>query len=209
MRIAAAKPATFVAMSLAAAWTLPALADPPAHAPAHGWRRHHERDHDRDHDRDRDRDEDARYYVGYGGEHWEHDYDILSGRCNREAVATVVGGVVGGVVAAHVSEPENRTVATIIGAAAGALIGKKIGHELDEADRGCFGHALEIGESGRRVVWTNASTGVRYEMVPGAASRRDGAPCRAFTLLAVAGDRRSTRVGLACRSQPGLWEVVG
>ena len=176
---------------IAAAWSLPALADPPRHAPAHGWRRHHDAD-----------------YVGYTGERWENDYEISSGRCNRQAIATAVGVVVGGAIASQVAKPENRTVATLIGAAAGALIGHKIGHELDEADRGCFGHALEIGKSGQRVVWTNESTRVRYELSPGRDRRRNGAVCREFTLVAVAGGRRSSQVGVACRSQVGSWEVV-
>ncbi len=190
--------------------------NPPDHAPAHGWRRHHER-HDRD-DRHGRRDGDDRHdrddaprdsdYVGYTGAHWQNDYDILSGQCNRAAVATVVGGVVGGVLAAHVSAPEHRTVATLIGAAAGALVGRKIGHELDEADRGCFGHALEIGRPGRRVVWANPADGVRYEMVPGNRQPRNGVTCRAFTLVAIAGGARSTRTGLACQASEGVWRVA-
>ena len=48
---------------------------------------------------------------------------------------------------------ENRTVAIILGTAAGALIGAAIGHELDEADRGCVAHALEIGKDGQRITW--------------------------------------------------------
>jgi surface antigen len=182
-----------VAVSLCAT----AVADPPRHAPAHGWRRHH--DDERHHAAD---------YVGYTGQHWQQDYDILSGRCNRQAVATAVGGVVGGIVGANVSRPENRTVATLIGAAAGALLGHKIGHELDEADRGCFGHAMEIGQTGRRVVWTNDATGVRYELAPGGQRDRNGLSCRAFTLVAVTGRQSTTRAGVACRSQVGAWQIM-
>ena len=64
----------------------------------------------------------------------------------------MLGGVVGGVVGAKSSE-ENRTVAIILGTAAGALIGSAIGRELDEADRGCVAHALEIGKDGQRITW--------------------------------------------------------
>lgn len=77
----------------------------------------------------------ARYYVGYPGKHWEHDYGVLSGRCNREEVATVLGGVVGAVVGSRTSAEENRTVATIAGAVTGAFIGNWIGRKLDSADR--------------------------------------------------------------------------
>jgi surface antigen len=184
------KVAPFAALSLVVACSLPASADPPRHAPAHGWRRHHDVD-----------------YVGYSGRHWDNDYEIRSGRCNRQAIATVVGGVVGGVLASRVAEPENRTVATIIGVAAGALIGNRIGHELDEADRGCFAHALEIGTPGQHVIWTNESTGVRYEMVPGADRKLDGQVCREFSLVAVAGREKSSRRGVACPTQAGVWQV--
>jgi hypothetical protein len=39
-------------------------------------------------------------------------------------------------------------VATILGAAAGELIGTTIGREVDEADRGCLAHSLEVGTVG-------------------------------------------------------------
>ena len=71
---------------------------------------------------------------------------------------------------------EHRTVATIVGVIAGAVIGNRIGRELDEADRGCFGHALEIAQPGQRITWTNETAGVRYEMSPGARRPRDGTP---------------------------------
>jgi len=119
----------------------------------------------------------------------------------------VVGGVVGGVIANRVAE-ENRAVATIIGVAAGALIGKKIGGELDERDRDCVGHALDLGEQGRTVVWTNETSGVRYQLAPGADSTRNGTPCREFTLAATRGGEKSSKQGLACQSQPGVWKIV-
>lgn len=173
-----------------AACPLSVFADPPAHAPAHGWRKKHDPD-----------------YVGRSGLRWEQDYEIASGRCNREAVGTVIGGVVGGVIGSRI-DTENRAVATIIGATAGALLGRRIGRELDEADRSCFGHALEIGVAGRTVTWTNEATGVRFELSPGADRKRDGATCREFTMVAVAAGERASRRGVACQAEPGVWQVV-
>ena len=115
-----------------------ARAEPPSHAPAHGWRKKNDPT-----------------YVGYTGTKWERDYQIASGSCNREEIGAVVGGVIGGVIGAQNSSAENRTVAVIIGAAAGALLGSRIGRALDDADRGCFGHVLEIGAAGRPVKWSN------------------------------------------------------
>ncbi len=187
-----AKSVRFAPLLLGALVSVGVFADPPAHAPAHGWRRQH--DHD---------------YVGYEGRHWDNDYAVMSGRCDRQAVATVVGGVVGGVVGSRVASPDNRAIATLIGAVAGALIGNRVGHELDAADRGCFGHALELGRPGRLVVWTNDALGVRYELKPGEQRERHGAVCRAFTMTTITGRERSVRSGVACRTHVGGWQIEG
>jgi surface antigen len=165
-----------------------ACAEPPAHAPAHGWRKKNDPE-----------------YVGYTGTKWSRDYDVSTGRCNREEIGAVLGGAIGGVIANRNSD-EHRIVATIIGAAAGALIGAKIGRELDEADRGCMGHVLEIGEPGRRVVWANTRTGVSYVLVPGEGRKVKGKPCRQFTLTATRGKVKEEKRGTACQVGVGEWK---
>ena len=180
--------ATLVMLSSLAVWAGPAFADPPAHAPAHGWRKKHDP-----------------YYVGYTGVSWERDYDISSGRCNRQEIATVVGAIAGGAIANHVAD-EHKAVATIVGVIAGGVIGNRIGKELDEADRGCFGHALEIAQPGQRITWANQQSGMSYEMLPGALSTRNGTPCRDYTLVTIAGRDRASQKGVACQSQPGVWQ---
>lgn len=166
----------------------PVPADPPPHARAHGWRAKH---------------------VGHTGYEWELDFGVASGTCNRQAVATVLGGLAGGLIANRVADGDNRTIATIIGAAAGALIGNRIGLKLDEADQACVGHSLELSEGGRTVRWTNETTGVSYQIAPGADRSVNGAQCREFEMLAFAGSNRSTKHGLACQSSRGVWEIVG
>lgn len=186
-----AKRTALLLAMLICAWGAEAFADPPAHAPAHGWRKKHDP-----------------YYVGYTGTRWERDYEVASGRCNRQEIGAVLGGVAGGVVGSKVASPENRTVGIIIGAAAGALLGARIGRELDEGDRGCFGHTLEIARPGGRVVWANEATGVRYSLVPGEGRQEGGLTCRPFTLEGVAGAQKSKRVGKACQSSQGVWRVM-
>jgi len=178
------------ALALFAAWSAGALADPPPHAPAHGWRKKHDP-----------------YYLGYSGVRYEQDFGIVSGRCNREEIATVVGGAVGGYLGSRIAE-EHPVVGTVLGTVAGAVIGKRIGRELDERDRHCFGHALELGEIGQRILWTNESTGVRYELVPGAVLERQGVTCREFTMTAADARGRSSSKGRACQVRPGVWEVA-
>jgi surface antigen len=182
--------AALLMVSSLAVWAGPALADPPAHAPAHGWRKKNDP-----------------HYIGYTGQQWERDFDISSGSCNRQEIATVIGGIAGGVIANRVAD-EHRTVATIIGVIAGAAIGNRIGRELDEADRGCFGHALEIAQAGQRVRWSNEAAGLRYEMSPGAARQQNGAACREYRLVTISGRERSSQTGIACEAQPGVWQVA-
>ena len=175
-----------------AAFCTTAFADPPPHAPAHGWRKKHDPQ-----------------YVGYSGERWDNDYEVSTGHCNREQIGAVLGGVAGGVIGSKVASPDNRLVGTIIGAAAGALLGARIGRELDDGDRGCFGHALEIAQPGGRVMWDNRATGVSYVLIPGDGRREKSGMCRNFTLEATGrGGQREKRTGRACQESRGVWKIV-
>jgi surface antigen len=179
--------------SILAGLSLPVLADPPAHAPAHGWRAKQQRQN---------------VYVGHAGYEWVQDFGVTSGNCDRRAIATAIGGITGAIIANRVADGDNRTVATLIGAAAGAFIGNRIGRNIDKGDEACIGHALELGEAGQPVRWTNEVTGINYQVVPGADRNRDGSTCREFTFTAVDGPDRSTRRGLGCESEPGVWQIV-
>jgi surface antigen len=177
--------ATFSAVLLSSL----ALAEPPPHAPAHGWRKKNDPT-----------------YVGYTGTKWERDYGVTSGTCNREEIGAVLGAAAGAVIGSRSSD-DHRTVATILGAAAGGLIGAAIGRELDEADRGCVAHSLEVGEVGRRITWTNARSGVTYVLVPDAGKKLKGKACRGFTLTASLGKKKEQRKAKACQSAAGRWEI--
>lgn len=166
-----------------------AYSDPPDHAKAHGWRKKH----------------DPRY-VGYTGGGWEEDYGVREGTCNRKAIGTVVGAVLGGVVGSQVGDGDNRTVAIIVGSVLGGVIGREIGEELDEGDRGCVGHALELGEVGRSVRWVNDRTHVSYVLTPLAINAKDPKNCRRFKLQATAGKKQQASDGRACRDSAGIWK---
>jgi len=192
MRITSLITSSIVA-SLAMALFAPAFAQPPAHAPAHGFRA---------------KQKNQTRFTGRAGIEWEHDFGIQSGNCDRRAIATALGGITGAFIANRVADDDNRTVATLIGAAAGALIGNRIGRNIDKADEACIGHALDLGDAGQPVRWTNEDTAVDYQVVPGADRERNGSTCREFTFTAVAGPERSTRQGLGCESEPGVWQIV-
>lgn len=165
-----------------------ALADPPDHAPAHGWRKKN----------------DPRY-VGYTGGGWERDYGIVEGNCNRKEIGTVLGGVVGGVIGSQVGSGDGRVVATVIGAVLGAAVGREIGRDLDEGDRACVGHALELGQPGQSVRWVNSD--VTYLLTPLPPAKKDAKNCRNFSMKATRGGKSETSKGRACRDSSGVWKM--
>jgi surface antigen len=177
---------------LAALMALPALADPPSHAPAHGWRKKHDP-----------------HYVGYTGRRWSDDYGIRSGRCDRDRAGAALGAVVGGAIGAAASDGDDRLVAVLVGAAIGAVIGREIGDQMDDRDRACFGHSLELLEDGRRVSWDGVRRGMIYTLASDGRFMRDGRVCRHFTLLRQLDGRQVTKRGSACRYGEGEWRMIG
>ncbi len=180
-----------VLAALAAILALPAFSDPPSHAPAHGWRKKHDP-----------------YYVGYTGRQWSDDYGVRSGRCDRDRVGTALGAAVGGAIGAAVSDDDDRLIAILAGAAIGAVIGHEIGDRMDDRDRGCMGHSLELLEDGRRVDWTGSSRNIAYTLVPYQGFEKDGQVCRRFTLTRLIDGRQARKKGSACRYGDGDWRVV-
>lgn len=181
------KPA--LALLMAGLLAAPAMADPPAHAPAHGYR-------------DKGKNKSAGRYKGYTGVEWEEDYGVRSGRCNTDTVLAAVGAVGGAVIANRTASPENRTIATIVGAVAGGLLGNAVGDAIDDGDRGCMGHALEVGAIGQRISWTNPRTRVAYALTP-VADLKDG--CRRFEYRPGANAKAETMV--ACRRDGAAWAI--
>jgi surface antigen len=176
--------AVLVAICIAA----PVVAQPPPHAKAHGWRKKNDPN-----------------YIGYTGKKWEKDYGVIDGHCDATAVGTVVGGVVGGAVGSRTTDKELRPVAILVGAVIGAAIGAKIGRQIDQADRACMGHALELAGENRTVAWKNNATGVAYQLTPtrNIADRKN--PCREFKTTMTLGERKDSVDGVACRRGAGDW----
>lgn len=175
---------------VAALVCLPALADPPEHAKAHGWRKKHDP-----------------AYVGYTGKEWERDYGIVEGRCNRDDIGTVVGAVVGGAIGSQVGDGSGRTVAIIVGSVLGAVVGREIGRDLDDRDRACVGHSLELLKPGQKVRWANEQTHVSYVLTPLATLKGDPGDCRRFTLQATLDGKARNSDGRACRTGDGTWAI--
>ena len=172
----------------------PVLADPPSHAPAHGYYKKH---HDDDHDHDRKKYRQAKHYQGKSGVAYVHDYGISSGRCNRDEIGAVIGGVTGAVIGSRVADREDRVVGMVVGGVLGAVVGHAIGDSMDDRDRACMGHALELGRPGVPVEWRH--DGRHYHFTP-RGDARDG--CRYATMMV---DGRKPHEVLACPSGRGEW----
>lgn len=163
-----------------------AYADPPRHAPAHGWRKKNDPN-----------------YAGYTGDRWERDYGVRSGRCNTDEILAAVGAVAGGVIGNRTASEGNRTVATIVGAIIGGVIGAKVGDAIDDRDRACIGHSLELADTGRAVSWTNPTSRIGYTVRP---TRNLGGGCREFEFVADRSGRKQKELMKACRESGGAWE---
>jgi surface antigen len=167
---------------------IPAPADPPPWAKAHGWRKKNDPN-----------------YVGYTGKAWQQDYGVIDGRCNTKAVGAVVGGVIGGAVGSRVGDRDDRPVAILLGTVIGAVVGAKIGQEIDNSDRACMGHALELAGERKTVVWKNEATGVNYRLTPTRNLGDERNPCREFTTVVSSGKKKEQVKGIACRRGNGDW----
>lgn len=181
----------FARGALLSALALPcvALATPPPWAPAHGWRAKNDP-----------------AYAGYSGRSWSHDYGVQSGRCNREELGALLGAVAGGAIGAEAGKDGAHAVAIVIGTVIGAAVGADIGRRMDQADRACTGHALELAEPGRSVTWRNPASGITYQLTPvDRASSSEG--CRKFRLIATGPFGLSEGRATACPGDDGVWAL--
>ena len=126
----------------------------------------------------------ARDFVGYTGTHWQDDFGIARGRCDRKAVATALAEP------AAASAEESARVAVLAGL------------DLRDSDRACVAHALELTNARRPVRWTS-ETGKALTFRAGSDLVLDGLPCRQFV---IDGAGKAGR-GTACQAQPRLWEI--
>jgi outer membrane lipoprotein SlyB len=177
--------------ALAVAVPLNSYGDPPPWAPAHGKRKKGDA------------------YTGYTGKKWDKHYGVVNGRCNREAVGAVIGAAAGGAIGSQVGRGENRHIAILVGTVAGAVIGAKIGRDMDETDRACIGHALELTGDKKVVTWASADQRRTYRLTPLRGFEQQGVNCREFDLRITTDVGKQTNRVKACPSGDGTWRIVG
>jgi surface antigen len=123
-------------------------------------------------------------YGGYNGKKWTKDFGIAKGGCDSAAMGSE-------------ATKKDRSAAVLRG-------DSKLG-KLDNGDRGCAGHALELTGEKKTVAWTNKSTGMTYRLTPTHTFKRNNAPCREFTTSISDGKKQESVRSVACRSGDGEW----
>ncbi|HLF39784.1 MAG TPA: hypothetical protein VI545_08880, partial [Burkholderiales bacterium] len=112
-------------------------------------------------------------------------------------------------IGSQVGKGEIRPIAILVGTVAGAVIGAKIGRDMDETDRACIGHALELTGDKKAVTWTSADKRWTYRLTPLRGFEQEGLRCREFDLrITTDGGRQTNRVK-ACPGGDGTWRLVG
>ena len=167
-------------------------ADPPDRPPGHGHREQHHQEHEAgDHG---ERGGRAQVII-------EPRYGVLHGRCNREALGTVLSGALGGVAGNQISSGDPPAIA--IGTVLGALLGNAAGQSLDQTDRACTQQVLQYARNGSPVQWVNG--GMSYVVTPDALFHQGDRQCRNFVIVVRGGGRKWQEQRRACRGQGDSW----
>jgi len=131
-------------------------------------------------------------YVGYTGIPWSKDYGVVSGRCNPAAADKALG-----------MQDAPRSIALAV---AGSGDSKLI-DSMDDRDRACMGHALELVRKGNTASWSNSETGRAYRVTMAQDYVYEGLPCREFSAVVTARGAKETLKGGACRRPEAKWEI--
>jgi hypothetical protein len=147
-------------------------------------------------------------FRGFSGVHWPSDFGVRAGQCDRNRI-TENPRRSDAIASLGQRRALNRSAAMLVGGRIPDLLPAKLGAEVDEGDRACMGHVLELGASSRWVRWDNGATGLHYEMRPD--TGRDGiaGSCRAFRLEVSGNAAHAKLKAMACETGPGLWQLSG
>jgi surface antigen len=189
-------------------------AGPPDWAPAHGYRHKHKRKHKHKH---KHRHDDYRYdaynYDAYPSYSNSYAYnplgDIGSGRCNRDAIGTLLGAATGRLLGSQIGDGTGQMAAVGAGVFLGAILGGSIGRQMDQVDQSCVGQVLEYAPDNQAVAWQNPNTDAYYTTTAtNTYEQTDGRYCREYQTTATVGGRVQNMYGTACRQPDGAWEIV-
>ena len=161
---------------------------PPPWAPAHGYR----------------------YKSGdeYQRSGYREPFRIAEGRCNTEAIGTVVGGALGGLAGSKIGKGDGRIIAILGGTVLGAIVGGSIGRSMDAVDQTCVSQTMEHARDDQTVRW-RSETGKEYEVTPTKTFQTSsGGYCREYLTRSIIGGKTNMIYGRACRDNEGVWRIM-
>lgn len=131
---------------------------------------------------------------------------------SKADVGTGLGAVGGAVIGSSFGRGNGRVVGGVIGGLLGAGIGHSIGASLDRADMQYYQQAqysaLETGQPGQSLPWSNPQTGHSGTFVAQAPYQNNGTYCREYTQTINVGGQIQKGYGTACRQPDGNWQIV-
>lgn len=134
------------------------------------------------------------------------------GGVTKEQVGTIGGAIIGGVLGSKVGKGTGRGIAIGAGTLLGAYMGSELGKSLDRADQQLYHNtsqtALETGQPGETLPWSNPQTGNRGTVTPQRYYETNGRYCREYQQTITVGGKTQEGYGTACRQPDGSWEVV-
>lgn len=126
---------------------------------------------------------------------------------NNQDIGMVTGGLAGGLLGSQFGGGTGKLLAIGAGTLAGAFIGGAIGKNMDQTDQLKAQQAFERTPTGSASSWQNPDTGNNYIVKPIKTYKRQGQPCREYTMTANIGGKKEQVYGKACRQADGSWKT--
>lgn len=131
----------------------------------------------------------------------------------KTQVGTGLGAVGGALAGSQFGSGSGQLVGVAVGTLLGAGIGHSIGASLDRADMTYYNQtqqrALETGQPGQVLPWTNSQSGNSGTFTPAAYYQNpNGQYCREFSQTITVGGQVERGYGTACRQPDGQWQIV-
>ena len=132
---------------------------------------------------------------------------------SKSDIGTGLGAATGAVIGSSFGKGNGRVIGGVLGGLLGAGIGQSIGQSLDRVDMQYYQQAqyraLETGQPGQSLPWSNPQTGNSGSFVANAPYQvSEGRYCREYTQTINVGGQSQKAYGTACRQANGDWEIV-
>lgn len=132
---------------------------------------------------------------------------------SKADMGTAIGAIGGGIAGYQFGGGSGKAIATVAGTLLGGALGRSIGGSLDRGDMAYYHQtsqrALETGQPGQTLPWSNPQTGNSGTVTPQAYYQTpSGQYCREYNQTINVGGKTERGYGKACRQPDGSWQIV-